>query len=225
LIVLSLLFALLAFSIQWRVFGTEILNLESLAKPLRPLLDPLRSSGRFIWPLHYLILVAILFASWRFMPLPRWALIVLWVACLTVQAADSKRNAVPAKNLRATWYHLQDDEALAPLAEGKTKLALHPIMLWSNGPGCDAEEWPRNIFPQALYFAYRHRLAMNGGYIARSSKQHQQLCEDFPKAIAEGRFAKDTLYLVHPRRLYDLTRWPGMECHPAGPDTFGCVLK
>jgi len=224
LMVLCLLLALLAFSIQWRVFGTEILNLDTLTKPLRPILDPLRSSGRFIWPVHYLLLVAILFASWRFMPLPRWALVALWVACLALQMGDAKRNAVPAKNHRADWYHMQD-EVLAPLAQGKTKLALHPIMLWSNGPGCDADEWPRNIFQQALYFAYRHRLAMNGGYIARSSKQHQQACEDFPKTIAEGKFAKDTLYLVHPRRVADIVRWPEMECHPAGPDTFGCVLK
>jgi len=214
----------LAFSVQWRVFGHQVLDLESIAKPFRPALEPFRSSGRFIWPMHYLLIVAVLFASWRFLPLPRSVVAMAWLVAILVQVADAKHTPVNTHRLRADWYHL-DTPVLERLARAKTNVELYPALVKSNGPGCDTPDWQGDILPQVVYLAYRLRLPINAGYLARSSPRHQRSCEEQTNRAKAGTLAKDTLYIVHRKRLADLANVPGISCEESGYDTFGCVLN
>jgi hypothetical protein len=224
LIAVSLLLTLLAFSTQWRVFGKELLNLESLARPLRRLLEPFRSSGRFIWPLHYLLLATVLAVTWHFSRVRRGYVLLAWTLCLALQVADAKRGAVTTDQKRGDWYHLKDD-LLVPFAEGKTEMVLVPALLRSNGPTCDGNGWPPDFMQQVLYFAYRRHLSINSGYLARSSPRHAQACEAQQKAVANGRFSKRALYLVTEAEVPAFTRVPEMQCRNAGPGYHACILR
>jgi len=224
LIVVSLFLALLAFSIRWRVFGKDWLNLESLTRSVRRLLDAFRSSGRFIWPLHYLLLATILAVTWHFSRLHRRYVLLAWTLCLALQVADAKRGAVTTDQKRGDWYHLKDD-LLVPLSQGKTALVLVPTMLWSNGPACDGKGWPDDFMQQVLYFAYRRRLSVNSGYLARSSPRHVQACEAQQKAVAAGKFSKTTLYLVTDAEYPAFAHVPEMQCEQAGPGYRACVVR
>jgi hypothetical protein len=224
LIIVSLLMALLAFSIQWRLFGKELLNLESLARPLRRLLEPFRSSGRFIWPLHYLLIAAVFAVTWHFSRIHRGYVLLAWTLCLALQVADAKRGAVTTDQKRSDWYHLKDD-LLVPLSQGKTDLVLVPTLLWSNGPACDGKGWPPDFLQQVLYFAYRRHMSINSGYLARSSPRHTQACEAQQKAVAKGSFSKRTLYLVTEAELRAFTRVPEMQCWSAGPGYHVCTSE
>ena len=47
---------LYALSVQVKFAGTEVATLGHLYAPLSPLIRPFRSSGRFVWPMSYLML-------------------------------------------------------------------------------------------------------------------------------------------------------------------------
>ncbi|MGQ0506712.1 MAG: DUF6311 domain-containing protein, partial [Myxococcaceae bacterium] len=67
--------------------GWKVASARTFAQHASLITEALRSPGRFIWPLHYLILMGVLALWFRSSRLARWAPAVIGVA-LVVQAAD-----------------------------------------------------------------------------------------------------------------------------------------
>jgi hypothetical protein len=96
-------------------------------------------------------------------------------------------------------------EGLQPLArvlqttQEYQHIALYPPWLWTgDGPGCALSAYPTNYFIPWAYQAYRLKMTMNSGYVARMDKvKAQQYCQNFARDVQEGRFDENTIYVVH----------------------------
>ena len=92
LLAVCALFALLAATDQVRLGGVVVLNLRRLYRPVAGALGPFRSSGRFIWPLYYLVLAAAVLGTLRLAGRRSLATALL-AAAVALQLADLSRAA------------------------------------------------------------------------------------------------------------------------------------
>jgi hypothetical protein len=177
---------------------------------------PFRSSGRFVWPLHYFALalgLAVLLRLWRApAPLKGAALALV----LAVQLLDVRRDAVET-HVDDRWNQLHSprwDE----LARDRTKVLLHPPQLRSGGaPGCEAEsqEWPEEFYLSAGWLALRHGMATNSGYLARMDDlRARAYCDEAEEGFRTGGLDPSALYIVARSRWEEAARLEGAHCEP-----------
>ncbi|MBM7119143.1 DUF6311 domain-containing protein [Archangium primigenium] len=200
LVGVALLCALLAFSSVMTVAGQEVLTLRSLVKPLLPLLGAFRSSGRFIWVLHYTLMTGILaLVLWRTRTRPRVATAVLGVAVL-LQALDTPDLWRRIRFLEDPWRRLRAPE-WAQVDSFYRHIVLYPPSIHGSGVPC-----VRNTFPDDEYLrfgdlAYRRGLSTNSGYSARLDERHvAEVCAALEATLEGGRLSEDTLYVVDASR-------------------------
>ncbi len=99
----SLLLAAFALSSTVRAAGREVLDLGWLYRSLAGVVGPFRSSGRFVWPLYYLVLaLAVVLPLRRLRLRPRLATALLAGAVL-LQLADLAPRAVGAHFQPRPW--------------------------------------------------------------------------------------------------------------------------
>lgn len=193
LLVASLL--LLLFAVSDRV-GVGAFEWHPYRVPgvLQPLADAFRSSGRFFWPLYYLILLAILRGLLLTFP-PRAALAV-GLAALLVQALDSRPG------LERLYSRLHPAAAsTVPLRSPMWRdLGAHYRRL--------IVVLPRNAPPswQVLArFAADHGMAINSGYFARTDpRRTAQARAALAAAIVDNRLDREALYVFQDDRLWRL---------------------
>lgn len=182
--------------VTWR--GRPVLQLGELYKPVLSAVEPFRSSGRFVWPLHYLLLglgVAMLLRYWRASDL--WKGVAL-AAVVLVQVVDIRRVEVPTR-VNDAWYKLRSprwDE----LARDKSKLLLYPPQLRTGGAGgCDpeAQAWQGEFYLSAGWLALRHGMTVNSGYLSRLDvSRAQAYCRDYRQSVQQGELDPSALYIV-----------------------------
>ncbi|MFY1827774.1 DUF6311 domain-containing protein [Myxococcus fulvus] len=195
------LLTLLALSTTLTFGGVIVLSLRKLAEPLLPVLGMFRSSGRFIWPLHYLVLTGILaLVVWRWRARPA-LLTVLLLGSVLIQVADTEVfwtrkwfRPAPWPRLRAAeWTHL--DSAYR-------HVVLYPPYIHDSKLPCTESTFARDDYVRWGDLAYRKGMSTNSGYVARSNEQHvQESCMALEAEVAQGRLADDTLYVVDPPKL------------------------
>jgi hypothetical protein len=184
--------ALAFYALSWRVtwLGQPVADLSALYAPLAKQTAAFRASGRFIWPLHYLLVcgaVLLVVRLWRQRPAVSAAALGL---ALALQAYDFRQDRsvlrVPTRFQRLhapEWDHLKG---------AYRHLALFP-------PGvqwvCNYDEPLVNAL---AYTAYRLELTFNSGYAARTPPQ---LVEDCRATLPSGGLAADTAYVVTPALL------------------------
>jgi hypothetical protein len=198
------------------VAGYKVLGLRSVYRPMLPLIAPFRSSGRFIWPLHYMVLVlalAFVLRVWKASAQVKGAALA---AVLLVQWVDVRRGDVDTR-VDDRWNHLRSprwDE----LARDKTKVLLHPPQLRSGGSGgCDGKtpEWPEEFYLSAGWLALRHRMALNSGYLARLDESRiATYCDEAQQGFQRGELDPSALYVVAPTRFGEAGRLRGAHCEP-----------
>ena len=216
-VVAAILMALFAASSVVTIAGHEILGLRTVYRPFLSLVEPFRSSGRFIWPLHYLAIafaLAVVLKGWRVGPL--WKSAVLGAAFL-IQVVDVPRDA-PNSDIDARvgddWLKLRA-ERWSELAEGRTKLVLYPPMLHDGaGRGCGKSDfWPGDFQLSSGWLALRHRMAVNSAYLARIDEERiQAYCKSLEREVQRGELDPATLYVVAPQLLADFQKIEGAHC-------------
>ena len=195
LLVVTLIFVLFAIATKVSYDGRDVQDLGFLWKPFGQLTATLRSSGRFIWVLVYVLGVGAM-AIWllRFPRLGPWVV----AGALALQAADLKSfwgepRFVPPRAPRV----------LSPdweLARGEMRhLALYP-------PRCGDASWvccpgfalaPRREDMYLAQTAERLGLTYNGFGAARVARTRlRQACRDLDEAVGAGRLDRETIYLV-----------------------------
>jgi hypothetical protein len=107
--VVCLLFAVFSFSPVVTFHGGLVANLQGLDAPFGKLVDPFRSSGRFIWPLHYLLVTVPLLALVRPWAQRRWASAGVLGLALALKLADLTFAPV-ASRWKPTWLHRLSSE-------------------------------------------------------------------------------------------------------------------
>jgi len=86
--------AFFSLSLRITVLGHGILRLDSFYAPLAGMANSFRSSGRFIWPLYYVLLAASLFAVMRYLETRRALLVLSGVVLL--QIIDGRHARIAA---------------------------------------------------------------------------------------------------------------------------------
>lgn len=190
------LLGVFALSQHVRFAGTEVVTMGRLYSPFKSLASTFRASGRFIWPMHYLILLA---GVWGVLHLAarvwrRGGVAALGVV-VALQAVDL--NFDPQR-LEAKAFR-QAPVSAFPLTSGAfDHMALAPMQVL-NVCGDPYEE--QHVY-RFMQLASRLKLTFNSGLFARvNSGPVEKVCVALEQSINAGTLDARTLYVVAPASL------------------------
>ena len=204
--------ALFAVSPVVHAAGREVVSWHRVARALQPIAGAIHSSGRFIWPLYYLLLAAALAGIAR--GLRRWPAVATSVVALAValQLADLGPRAVGAHFRPSRWMLRAPEWALA---RGRYDLvALYPPLVVGVWSRCRGLEWGDDeAWVPLAEMAYEQRMAINSAQLARGfGKRLEVGCDALARAVESGRFPTRTVFVVHPSKLASFQGRPGAAC-------------
>jgi hypothetical protein len=205
-------FVMAAYSLSMHVTvgGLVVMDLRSLYAPVMPIAEAFRASGRFVWPLYYLLIVAILVAVVRSLTRTR-AIAALAVAAL-LQVADltAAIEPVPAPPAPAigVWS----------LAEGEYRhLVLYPPQILWVGACLTQGRYPEHYYVAHAWRAYRLGLTINSGYMSRANEDASaEYCRALTRRVAVREFSPDTIYVVAAHAMRSFAG-PAMTCGRIDP--------
>jgi Family of unknown function (DUF6311) len=207
---LGLCVALLAvFALSSRVTfaGKPILTLGHFYRPFMDIIAPFRTSGRFIWPLHYLYITAII-AIWIIAyQSSRFIIYIVFLSIIIIQIFDFKDPFL-------RWYHdyhQRKQPSMLQIGDWKHASGLYkhmvlypPQILGGTLPECIMPGFEQDFYIPLAYQAYRLNVTFNSGYFARvNDNKARKYCQELHKQIQAGQFADDTIYIVH-NQYWDL---------------------
>jgi hypothetical protein len=191
----GVLLAIFALSSSVRLAGAEVLNLAAVYDLARPLVDPFRSSGRFIWPLYYLALAAGIWGVTRIGSAgQRHGGTILLGLVVAIQATDLRIGPGWAAPKKVSHVALEPYR----LAAGQFRhLALAPMNV---GSVCDDPRHPELEYAyRFMLLAHRLGLTFNGGHYARVPLARvKAACADLERTIDSGALDPATIYLAAP---------------------------
>jgi len=201
--------ALFAMTLSIGVGPTE-LSLSGLPWPLSVIGNIFRASGRFIWPLCYLITLASLTGLHLLLEkglAPRFLTFAL-AAAVTTSALDTGKSLARIKTAHSPSGAIILSK---PISNELHNRDVKQVLLenTSNAP----EKWP-----SLLKLALSHKASINTGYFARyEASRLAQLNNKTSQALASNSLETNTIYLIHPTRehLYSLNHLP--KCASAKP--------
>jgi hypothetical protein len=172
--------------------GEELLNVAWLYEPVMGLVKPFRSSGRFIWPMHYLVLAFGIWGATRIAGRDRTqAGTLLLAAVVIVQASDVRFDR---------WWLARKAERqismanFAPLRGHYQHLALAPAQVFG---ACGDARYPEDYVYRFMLLAHRLGLTFNSGIYARLDvKRVQAACETQNQGIGRGVLDPRTIYVA-----------------------------
>lgn len=194
-----------AFAVSWtvRFVGHVLIDLGPNLHRFERSIAPFRSSGRFIWPLHYCLVAGALLIALRAWSTARPRLLSAALAIfLAAQIAESTVPPIVAPHEtsagKTVWNTLlvrYESPKWAEAAERYQHLALFPAEVV--GSGCEGRHgYRKSVVISLAYLAYRHRLTFNSGYVARLSPDVALRCNTELTEIAEGKIDPRTLYVI-----------------------------
>jgi hypothetical protein len=177
------------------VASQPVLDLSGIYAPLLPLAQVFRSSGRFVWPLHYLTLVFGVWGSVQLFRRSRHAGAAALVAVVGAQAADM--------SVSTWWSEPKEARVIRPdsyrSAIGRYKhLALVPMQVTS----VCADPIEEDRVHAFMLLACRLDFTFNSGYYARVPVEEvRTACTALETDISRGQLDTQTVYIVGPTRL------------------------
>lgn len=211
LIVVCLVLALFALSSSVRLASWELVDLSPLYAPLGLITGAFRAPGRFLWPLHYLILVAAVVATFRAVP-RRGVTTAILLAVLLLQGADSlayyRRQDVVFMALQNPWNPLRSPwwrELPARVRE------IRLVPPYIHDADCLENRYPPYFYIPFAYLAGSTGRRINSAHLSRQPVEEiRALCQDLGNEIAVRAWDPATLYVVSPEYL------PAFETDPEG---------
>lgn len=194
------LLAVFALSDYVTAAGHVWITLRSLYEPIAPLAEAFRSSGRFIWPLHYVVLLGVLALTVRQRgPMPTAAASLVLLAAVAAQAAEVPSVWSGPRMGRGEWPRAQSP-VWDDLPSSYRHLVLYPPFFEGvAAPGCQAGDLSYRDALRLADLAYRKKLTINSAHVARGPGDAvADYCLQLSTDVAEGRFARDTVYVVQP---------------------------
>ena len=189
------LMALFALSHKVTFADAQIARLHHLYDNFRPLTGAFRASGRFIWPLHYLILLAGIWGVTRLRVRQNaspWIASVVLATIVVAQAADYRQ-------LHPLFEHKNFREAPTAdlaLAKGRYRhMAVYPAQVLAV---CGNEYEEDHVY-RFMLAAYRLNMTFNSGIFARLPQERvREACGDFYRSIDRGQLDPQTIYVASP---------------------------
>jgi hypothetical protein len=209
LAVCCLLMGLFALSARVTFAGQPVVDLQGLYQPVMRLVEPFRSSGRFIWPLHYALVtaaVALVLGAWHRRP---WVGTALLAVAVGVQMFDLGPAVAEERFQARAWNGLHSPE-WERMKDDYRHLVLFPPQLHDgNGRGCP---YPGPGAPFSPMFAYRAAslgMTFNSAYLARVDPEGARAyCAALQQEAERGSFQPESVYVVHPSYLEPFLRRP-----------------
>lgn len=173
-------------------FGDRVL--ADLSAPLLERLAIFRATGRFFWPMAYLLLATSLAVILARLSV-RGAAVVL-TAALAIQVVDLRAaHAERRVTSRSEAFHANQSPLTSSAWASLLPRYRHLVLI--NPPHCgDAPasfEWP-------AFLAGRFGMTVNAGEVARANPvEAQAYCESLHGAMRGGDVRDDTVYVIHPR--------------------------
>lgn len=201
-----------ALSSNITVAHVEVLDLSKLYALLEPLPSVLRSSGRFVWPLYYLVL------WWTIerVLLHRRALAIL-AACCALQAID----VAPGYHRRiSAWTKLTKKDVEHFWPKPPPPNARHLVLYPPTFTGTSCESPVPNAFITFGRLAALHHLTFNGGYTSRPDRAAvRAYCDRLRAELDREEREPDTIYV--------LTQRPpeSFDCLAPHENTWTCFLN
>jgi Family of unknown function (DUF6311) len=205
--------AVYSLSSKLTIAGTPVLVVEVLYRPAMNIVDIFRVSGRFIWPLHYLIITGAVHLWVQQFQFSRLISSIVLAAVVIIQLLDANPSAIAVRKHTNRFRqemskHLHKLD-LEPASGLYQHMVLYPPLLWGGGfYGCVDLDFRDNYSHVELYYlryivplayhAYKSNLTFNSGYVARIDKERaQKYCETLERQISEGDIKGNTIYIVH----------------------------
>jgi hypothetical protein len=198
--VVTILLAVFSLSGQITLAGSPLLRVDAY-RWVPWLGGVFRSPGRFVWSLHYAIVLAALAALaavWRERP-RRIALVA--GGALALQVADVR----PPVPMPAPWWTPAAADAWT-FARGRYRhvALVPPILITGDGPAARECQLAFGATPylRAAELALRFGATYDSAYVARIDPVRAGLaCSEAIARVAEHRLDGETIYVVHPGLL------------------------
>jgi len=175
--------ALTAFAVSDEIYLGRLHLLDLAWVP--PVVGTLRATGRFFWPVGYMLLIGGVAWSARVLPRPAASALLLGAALLQVLDTGALRRMVHREmHARPDWS--VPAAALRPLLATHGRLVIWPTF------GCGADELAEPSFMQVLLLASETALPVNTMYVARNTGAFQ--CDE--PAVLHRLAAADLLVLL-----------------------------
>ncbi|WP_426755409.1 DUF6311 domain-containing protein [Myxococcus sp. Y35] len=201
LLLVTFALAVLGFSSTMTAAGKTVLTMRKLMEPVMPLLGAFRASGRFIWPLYYLLLtgvLALVLWRWRQRPIVATALLL---GAVTLQVVDAPDVWSQTRFVGAPWPRLRAP-AWEQVDASYRHITLVPPVIHGSQRPCVENGFPEYTYVRFGDLAYRQGLVTNSGYSARLNEPRvAEVCAALLEDIENGRLAEDTLYVVDTAKL------------------------
>jgi len=182
-----------ALSSQIRLAGNTILDVSLVYAPFTSVVSAFRASGRFIWPLHYLALLAGIWGAIRIGQRRNASIgAVVLVVVVVLQVTDVRLDRFW---LAPKQFRQAPAEAFA-LAQGKFRhLALLPMQVL----GVCGDPYEEDHVYRFMLLAYRLKLTYNSGIYARvDAPRISQACLALEQNLDAGKTDPATIYVVAP---------------------------
>jgi len=173
--------------------GSQEFEIISLPEPLLQAANVFRASGRFFWPVFYVLVLSAIFVVVRGYSV-RSAILMLTIA-LVVQVVDT----------RAGWQDVRKKLMASPKSEWASPLSdpfwekaadKYKKVRWIP-PGNHSPHWKT-----LAYYAARHEMKTDAVYLARIDKEALQAArQNAIDAVNTGTYEPDSLYVVDPATL------------------------
>jgi hypothetical protein len=169
-------------------------------------LGGLRSSGRFLWPLYYSIVLFSIYVTVK--TYPKYATLILGLA-LAIQLADTSAKWVPMRNLISqtakgpSVFSKATADLKSPFwseaGKAYNKIVSVPLRQLSVQYFDNGENWDWHRFAS---FADQYRIATNFVYLSRPDETKIMRANlDYEKALQTGLFDKNTLYILDNEKI------------------------
>jgi hypothetical protein len=169
--------------------GRTVLDAHAFYAPLSSLTGPFRASGRFIWPLHYVVLLFGVWGATRILPASRQSAGAMVLAVVVMlQATDLKMDA--------SWTQQPFKEVPLSAFASAVGRYRHLVLVPMQVRGI-CTPYQENYVYRYMLHAYRMNTTFNSGYFARvDGAVVASECERLDSEVKAGLLDSRTVYVV-----------------------------
>jgi hypothetical protein len=220
-VIACLLLGLFSLSSAVHLAQVRVLSYRALFEGVgAPIAQTFRSPGRFIWPLHYLVILGAIAALLRVLRhRPGWAAGALGLA-VAAQGLEMPPELCCGSRFAPQMLPLPGGSATWELARGDYQhvVLYPPLMVDGAGRGCTTPSFEPHEAAPFGWQAYLSGMTFNSGYVSRvDAPRVQAYCEQLKQELQQGRFSPDSIYVIHAKAA------PGFQEQASGRATCGTL--
>jgi hypothetical protein len=209
LVVSGLLMYLFAQATPVTLAGYEIMTARGFYEAIEPIVAPLRATGRFVWPLHYVLLTGVLAVLVRQIPVRPILVGLLLTAGVVVQATERRPHELFQAH---DWIRMPLSGAWDRVGVSYRHLVLYPAYMPIGPAECGRSPLGWAHVSRLTYVAYRQGMTMNSAYVARARMEDlAESCTALAADIEAGRLDPYTVYVATSETL-PVFRRAGATC-------------